>query len=91
MTLLGSSYPPSQGSFKDDVSYANNPRDISLSYAIFTSPNVMVWDGQYGYQNLFDAMLDAVHAAIDNTGICYVPVVVSESGWPSDGGFAAFV
>ncbi|KAJ1380603.1 Glycoside hydrolase family 17 [Sesbania bispinosa] len=115
MTLLESSYPPSQGSFRGDVrsyldpiigylvyasapllvnvypyfSYANNPRDISLSYALFTSPNVMVWDGQYGYQNLFDAMLDAVHAAIDNTRIGYVPVVVSESGWPSDGGFAA--
>ena len=70
-------------------SYSNNPIDISLSYALFNSTNVVVWDGQYGYQNLFDAMLDAVHVAIDNTGIGYVEVVVSESGWPSDGGFAA--
>ena len=53
------------------------------------STNVVVWDGQYGYQNLFDATLDAVLVAIDNTGIGYVEVVVSESGWPSDGGFAA--
>ncbi|WVZ19852.1 hypothetical protein V8G54_007174 [Vigna mungo] len=115
MSMLGNSYPPSQGSFRADVrsyidpiigylvyanapllanvypyfSYANNPTDISLSYALFTSATVVVWDGPYGYKNLFDAMLDALHAAIDNTGIGYVEVVVSESGWPSDGGFGA--
>lgn len=114
-TLLGNSYPPSQGSFRGDVrsyldpiigyllyagapllaniypyfSYKDNSGSISLPYAIFTSPNVVVRDGQYEYQNLFDAMLDSVHAAIDNTGIGYVEVVVSESGWPSDGGFGA--
>lgn len=113
-TLIGNSYPPSQGSFRSDVrsyldpfigylvyagapllvnvypyfSHIGNPRDVSLSYALFTSPNIVAQDGQYGYQNLFDAMLDAVHAAIDNTKIGYVEVVVSESGWPSDGGSA---
>ncbi|KAK7246295.1 hypothetical protein RIF29_41158 [Crotalaria pallida] len=115
MTLLGNSYPPSQGSFRGDVrsyidpiigyllyasapllvnvypyfSYAGNPRDISLAYALFYSDRFVVRDGQYSYQNLFDAMLDSVHAAIDNTKIGYVEVVVSESGWPSDGGFGA--
>nr|AAB41551.1 acidic glucanase [Medicago sativa] len=116
MTLIGNSFPPSKGSFRNDVrayldpfigylvyagapllvnvypyfSHVGNPRDISLPYALFTSPGVMVQDGPNGYQNLFDAMLDSVHAALDNTGIGWVNVVVSESGWPSDGGATSY-
>ncbi|KAF2289068.1 hypothetical protein GH714_025615 [Hevea brasiliensis] len=91
LTLMGNSYPPSAGAFRDDVrSYldpiigflssirspllaniypyftsAGNPRDISLPYALFTSPSVVVWDGQRGYKNLFDATLDALYSALE--------------------------
>ncbi|KAF3455658.1 hypothetical protein FNV43_RR00298 [Rhamnella rubrinervis] len=114
MTLIGNSYPPSAGAFRDDVrkyldpiigflayarspllaniytyfSYVDNPRDISLPYALLSSPSVLVWDGSRGYQNLFDALLDALYSALERAGGASLDVVVSESGWPSAGGSA---
>lgn len=114
LTLLGNSYPPSQGALRGDVrwyfdpiigflvanrapllaniypyfSYKDNPRDISLPYALFTVNSVVVWDGPNGYKNLFDAMLDSLYSALERAGGASLEVVVSESGWPSAGGFA---
>jgi hypothetical protein len=72
--------------------YRGNPRDISLGYATF-QPGTTVRDGGNGltYTNLFDAMTDAVVAALEKAGAGGVRIVISESGWPSAGGFAASV
>ncbi|XP_074560366.1 glucan endo-1,3-beta-glucosidase-like [Curcuma longa] len=72
-------------------SYAGNSAQISLDYALFTSDGAVVHDGPFDYQNLFDAMVDAAYAALEKVGGSDVRIVVSESGWPSAGGFAASV
>ncbi|MCD9641903.1 hypothetical protein HAX54_028385 [Datura stramonium] len=62
--------------------YISEPDHVPLPYALFTQ---RVADPS-GYYNLFDAMLDAVYYAVEKAGGDNVEIVVSESGWPSDGG-----
>ncbi|MQL00586.1 hypothetical protein EI005_25610, partial [Escherichia coli] len=68
-------------------SYVDNQQTIHLDYALFTQQG----NNEVGYQNLFDAILDAVYAALEKAGGSNVNIVVSESGWPSEGGAGATV
>ncbi|KAL4204258.1 hypothetical protein AMTRI_Chr01g131220 [Amborella trichopoda] len=115
--VIGTSYPPSAGSFSSESSstmtsivgflsstgvplllnvypyfnYIGNTRDIQLEYALFTANFDVLIDGQFKYRNLFDAMVDSVYAAMENVGGRGVPLVASDSGWPSVGGAAATI
>ncbi|CAL4988668.1 unnamed protein product [Urochloa decumbens] len=65
------------------LTYAYNTAGMNVSYALFTSPETVVKDGKYNYQNLFDASVDAFYEAMRKLDVSGVPVVVSETGWPS--------
>lgn len=71
--------------------YQRNSKQISLDYALFTSPGTVVTDANNGknYQNLFDALADATYAALDKVGAPDVSLLTSETGWASGGGFGA--
>lgn len=72
--------------------YIYNAQSIELSYALFTSQGVVMHDGELEYQNLFDALLDAMYSAVEKAGGGEsLEIVVSESGWPSDNGTWATV
>lgn len=65
--------------------YASDPSHISLDYALFQSKDPVVRDGPYLYYNLFDAMVDAFHSALEKIDVPNVTLAISESGWPSAG------
>jgi len=65
--------------------YIGDKVNIPLDYALFKQQG----NNDVGYQNLFDAQLDSVYAALEKVGGSDVKIVVSESGWPSDGGDSA--
>ncbi|XP_074364845.1 glucan endo-1,3-beta-glucosidase-like [Apium graveolens] len=71
--------------------YEANKDTISLDFVLLR-PNNGVKDPANGnvYMSLFEAQLDAVHAALDALYFDDIRVVVTETGWPSAGGDKEF-
>ncbi|CAN6332544.1 unnamed protein product [Urochloa humidicola] len=114
-SVLGASYPPSQGAFSEAAApvmapivsylsskgapllvnvypyfaYSGSAGQVALGYALLSpaaAPASTVADGGVVYTNMFDAIVDATHAAVEKTGVQGLELVVSETGWPSGGG-----
>ncbi|KAI4374788.1 hypothetical protein MLD38_012741 [Melastoma candidum] len=66
--------------------YSANSDQISLPYALFEeNPGVVDSGNGLRYENLFDAQVDAVYAALSALQYNDIRVVVTETGWPSKG------
>lgn len=116
-SVLGASYPPSQGAFSEAAApvmapivaylaskgapllvnvypyfaYRDAAGQVALGYALLSgegAASAQVNDGGLVYTNMFDAIVDAAHAAVEKTGVQGLELVVSETGWPSGGGGA---
>ncbi|XP_055818840.1 glucan endo-1,3-beta-glucosidase A-like [Solanum dulcamara] len=55
--------------------------NIPLPYALFNEQGA----NSVGYQNLFDALVDSMYYATEKLGGQNIEIIVSESGWPSEG------
>uniref|UniRef100_A0ACD5WMH0 Uncharacterized protein n=1 Tax=Avena sativa TaxID=4498 RepID=A0ACD5WMH0_AVESA len=68
--------------------YAGDTKNIDLDFALFQPSSQVIRDDSFNYTNLFDAMVDAVYKGLMHANTD-APIVISESGWPSDGGVGA--
>lgn len=67
------------------LSYAENPKDIPMDYALFRPGAPAVLDKGLTYTNLFDAMVDTVISAMGRVGYKDMQIVITETGWPNGG------
>lgn len=67
--------------------YRDNPKTISLEYALLGNGTGVRDPKGYTYNNMLDAQIDAVRSAIGFLGFGNrsIKITVSESGWPSKG------
>ena len=68
------------------LAYENSVSTVSLGYALFNSSSP-VTDSNNGliYYNLYDAQIDALVSAMGKLNHGSLGVMVTETGWPSDG------
>ncbi|XP_049392729.1 glucan endo-1,3-beta-glucosidase-like [Solanum stenotomum] len=65
--------------------YINNPKYVSLDHALLNRSSYMEYDKNLAYDNMFDASIDAFVYAMEKEGFNDIPVMVTETGWPTSG------
>ncbi|MCO5567380.1 hypothetical protein L7F22_021070 [Adiantum nelumboides] len=73
------------------LTWSFNQQEIPLQYALFNANQSItsMLDGGLSYNNLLDAQLDALWAAMAKLGFPDIPLVITETGWPTQGGDGA--
>ncbi|KAH7405477.1 hypothetical protein KP509_15G072000 [Ceratopteris richardii] len=92
--FLSSTGAPFMANVYPFLAYISANGDIKLPYALLDSvgaPEYYVADAGSGlvYTNLFDAQIDTLVFALEKVGFGTLPLMVTETGWPSAGGLEA--
>lgn len=68
------------------LAYMGNPDHIDINYALF-NPTNGIYDKKVNlhYDNMLDAQIDATYAALEDAGFGKMEVIVTETGWASNG------
>ncbi|OIW18583.1 hypothetical protein TanjilG_13335 [Lupinus angustifolius] len=68
------------------LAYISDPDQIDINYALF-KPTKGIYDPEFRlhYDNMLDAQIDAAYAALEDAGFHKMEVIVTETGWASDG------
>ncbi|CAL9165062.1 unnamed protein product [Musa hybrid cultivar] len=66
-------------------SFINDPVSTNLNFCLFQAKAQPMLDHGLQYTNMFDVMLDALATAMEREGFKGIPVMVTETGWPTAG------
>ncbi|CAL9040370.1 unnamed protein product [Musa banksii] len=66
-------------------SFINDPVSTNLNFCLFQAKAQPMLDNGLQYTNMFDVMLDALATAMEREGFKGIPVMVTETGWPTAG------
>ncbi|KAF8389125.1 hypothetical protein HHK36_025811 [Tetracentron sinense] len=68
------------------LAYMSDPEHIDINYALFKpNPGTLDQKTNLHYDNMFDAQIDAAYAALEKVGFGKMEVIISETGWASNG------
>ncbi|WOL00366.1 hypothetical protein Cni_G09079 [Canna indica] len=71
------------------LNFIQDPKNVPLNFCLFKENAKKVLDNGMSYFGMFDVMVDALLVAIEKEGFSGISVMVTGTGWPTAGNFAA--